>query len=235
MGRIDGRDRIFAVLVLGWLLAAAFPAGGEAAGGTGGWREHSLGWLTGYPERKVAAGDNAIEAEFLLRPGTGIALEKAGRWPVGGGERLDVTLFTDNVNRTSRDYDPHASRFPVSITVVFGEDRVPLPLKRRVTDFLSHLWYGFPPRGIRIVYAWGDRVPAGSMYRPADEETVFTLAGEEDVGKRIAAQRNLAEDFRAAYGRGPKGPVTRLIVRAERPRGEAGNIRSGIAASFPAR
>lgn len=237
MRKADGAPRSAAFAVLAVLLASvASPgAGGEGAGGPGGWRERSLGWFTGLPERKSTAADNGIEAQFLLRPGTGIALEREGRWPAGGGERLDVTIFADNVNRTSRDYDAHGIRFPVSITVVFGEDREPLPVKRRIRNFFSGFLHGFPPKGIRITYAWGNVVPTGSMFRPADEEAVFTLAGAEEGGRRIAARRVPADDFRAVFGRRPKGPVTMLIVAAGRPRKETGEIRSGIAAAFPAR
>lgn len=216
------------------LLVVAMPALAAAGPGIGpgGWRERSLGWLTGFPERKVKAAGGAFEAEFLLAPGTGIALENGDRRPVAGGETASITLFADDVNRTSRDYEADESHFPVSVTFVFGEDRIHRPLKRRVLAFFSNLVHGFPPAGVRLTYAWGNRVPAGSMYRLAEGETVFTLAGEDDAGRRVTARRHLSDDFAAAYGRPPSGPVTGVIIRAERPRREKGSCRAAALLVF---
>lgn len=226
-----------AVAALFLLLAFASLSGVAAADGGGpggGWGERSLGWLTSLPERRVTATDNGIEGDFSLAPGTGIALERALRAPGGRPAPIRIVLFADNVNNSSRDYEYRKTHFPISVTVVFGEDRQPLTARRRVRDFFSNLWRGFPPRGIRIVYAWGNRVPAGSMYRTTDEEAVFTLAGAEEAGREVSARRDPAQDFLAAYGRPPKGPVTRLIVRAARPRAETGALRARVAATFPA-
>jgi hypothetical protein len=71
------------------------------------------------------------------------------------------------------------------------------------------------------------------MYRMGEEETVFILAGEEEQGKRINFVRDLRDDFRAAYGRDPKGPVTRILVSAERPSRESGPIQSEIGITSP--
>ena len=71
------------------------------------------------------------------------------------------------------------------------------------------------------------------MYRLEEEETVFILGGEEERGKKINVVRKIREDFRAAYGREPRGPVTRILVSATRPSGEDGQVEVEIRISSP--
>ena len=71
------------------------------------------------------------------------------------------------------------------------------------------------------------------MYRLWEEETVFVLAGGEEAGREIAGLRRLADDFLAAYARPPKGPVTKVLVRARRPSGEKGMLKGSVSLTFP--
>lgn len=84
-----------------------------------------------------------------------------------------------------------------------------------------------------MTFAYGNNVPVGSMYRLGEEETVFVLGGEEEREKKIRVSRDLREDFRAAYGRPPRGPLTRILVSAERPSREKGAIQGEIRLSSP--
>jgi hypothetical protein len=142
-------------------------------------------------------------------------------------------MYADNVNATGNGYVPSDAFFPVSVTFAFGEDSLTLGWKERVSLFFRQLWAGFPPSGICLTYAWGNRVPQGSMYRLWDEETVFVLAGGEEAGKEIAMVRRLADDFRAAYARDPKGPVTKVLVRSRRPSAEVGAMKARMSLGFP--
>jgi hypothetical protein len=72
------------------------------------------------------------------------------------------------------------------------------------------------------------------MYRLREEQTVFVVAGPEEVGKTISTTRRLAEDFKAAYGRSPRGPVTEVRVSARRPSVEKGPVHASITVRFPA-
>jgi len=139
----------------------------------------------------------------------------------------------DGTNRSSDDYREFKARFPVSVTAVFGGESQDLKMRKRIGAFFRRIWNGFPPGGIRLTYACGNVAPTGSMYRTDDEETVFILAGEDDKGRKIQAKRNLKEDFLAAYGRDPKGLVTRIIVRAERPSKEKGSLKGGVVLTLP--
>ena len=227
---------LFVMLVL--LGAISAPAAGAADNTTAaleaaGWSERSPGLLASLPRRTVEVRDTGIGGEFLLTPGATLLWERRWKGGSGPGSALEIEMFCDGTNVSSEDYLEYGARFPVSVTAVFGRDSLDLPIKKRVLEFFAALRYGFRPGGIRLSYATGHIAPVGSMYRLSDEETVFVLVGDEERGKSIAVRRDLVADFRAAYGRDPRGPVTRLIVRAERPSRETGSVKARIRLAFP--
>ncbi|HEX9191714.1 MAG TPA: DUF3047 domain-containing protein [Candidatus Deferrimicrobiaceae bacterium] len=213
------------IAALAALIAAVSIAMGD------GWVESSPGWTGSLPERKTAYADNGITVDLHLAPGTGVLYERSGKWPSSAA--ASIRMYADNVNATGNGYVPSEAFFPVSVTFAFGEDSLDLGARERVSLFFQYLWNGFPPSGIRLTYAWGNRVPQGSMYRLRDEETVFVLAGGEDAGKEVAMVRRLADDFRAAYARDPKGPVTKVLVRSQRPSAEKGVLKASVSLGFP--
>lgn len=207
----------------GWIFAA-----GE---GPGKWDESTAGRWESLPERHVGATDNGISFEVTMSPGTGVSYRRVGRWePAPAALRFAV----DNVNARRNDYLPGEAIFPASVTFVFGNDSLKLGARARVGLFFKKLWNGFTPSGIRLTYAWGNGLPVGSMYRLWEEETVFVVAGPEEVGKTISSTRRLGDDFRAAYGRPAKGPVTEIRASARRPSREKGPVHASITVRFPA-
>jgi len=209
--------------------AASLPSSGRifaAEEGRGKWDESTAGRWESLPERHVGATDNGISVEVTMSPGTGVSYRRVGRREAAPAA---LRFAADNVNTRGNDYLPGEANFPASVTFVFGDDSLNLGAKRRVGLFLKQLWNGFTPSGIRLTYAWGNGLPVGSMYRLWEEETVFIVAG-----KTISSTRRLGDDFRAAYGRPPKGPVTEVRVSARRPSREKGPVRASITVRFPA-
>jgi len=198
-----------------------------------GWEEGTPGRWNSLPERNVAAGEGFFRAEVVLSPGTGVFWEKRIKRDLLPEDSLSIEMVSKGINRTSRDYRRDEVGFPLSVTVVFGEDSVDLPRKKRVSNFFRGVRRGFTPGGIRLTYAYGNETPVKSMYRLEEEETVFILGGEEERGKRINEERKIKEDFQAAYGREPRGPVTRILVSGTRPSGEDGQIEVEIRLSSP--
>lgn len=232
------KDRVFPALVslaaILLLLSGSFlrAEGGEEARNAG-WEESTPGRWNSLPERKMAAEGDSFGATVVLPPGTGVLWEKKVNKTLSPGDALEIEMVSSGINRTSRDYERYEAHFPVSVTVVFGKDSLDIPWKKRMGGFFRGIWSGFSPGGIRLTFAFGSDAPVGSMYRLGEEETVFLLGGEGDPGKRIHVSRDLKEDFRAAYGRDPKGPVTRLLVSSERPSREQGAIETEIHLSSP--
>lgn len=203
-------------------------AGGAEEARKAGWEEDTPGRWNSRAERKVEAGDDFFRAEIVLSPGTGILWEKRIRRDLLAEDSLSIEMVSTGINRTSRDYRRTEACFPLAVTVVFGEDSMDLPWKKRVSDFFRGIRHGFSPGGIRLTFAYGNEVPVNSMYRLGEEETVFVLGGEEERGKKIGGVRKIKDDFRAAYGRDPRGPVTLVLVSAIRPSREDGKLEVGI-------
>ncbi|MCL5883819.1 MAG: DUF3047 domain-containing protein [Deltaproteobacteria bacterium] len=212
------------LLFVSFDLAFAFgPAPGK-------WEESTPGRWESLPERHVGGTDNGLSVEVTMPPGTGVVYARTGSWSPG---TANLRFAVDNVNAGENDYLPGEAVFPASVTFVFGKDSLKLGAKRRLGLFLRQLRYGFTPSGIRLTYAWGNGLPVGSMYRLWEEETVFVVAGPEEAGKTISSTRRLGDDFRAAYGRPPKGPVTEVRVSARRPSREKGPVHGSITVRFP--
>jgi Protein of unknown function (DUF3047) len=224
--------RKIAVFLMGLIALLASSGRVLAAGeGPGKWDESSAGRWESLPERHVGSTDNGISVEVTMSPGTGVLYRRVGRWePAPAALRLSA----DNVNVRGNDYLPGEAAFPASVTFVFGKDSMKLGAKKRLWLFMKQLWKGFTPSGIRLTYAWGNGLPVGSMYRLREEETVFVLGGPEEAGKTISSTRRLGDDFRAAYGRPPNGPVTEVRVTARRPSREKGPVRASVTVRFPA-
>lgn len=222
-----------AIVIAAVCVVSVHAADPSAALEAAGWRERTTGFFSGAPERKARAEGNVLSADFTLPAGSSVSWEKKGSWDAAANPVLSLEISSNATNPSSEDYKEFGTRFPVSVTAVFGKDSQDISFKTRFKDFFRKMWHGFPPGGIRLVYAWGNRVPVGSMYRTADEETVFILAGDEEKGKAVRAKRNLKNDFMAAYGRLPKGPVTAVIVEAVRPSREEGKLSGRAAVTLP--
>jgi len=216
------------------LVFAALPASAGrifAAGeGPGKWDESTAGRWESLPERHVGATDNGIAFETTMAPGTGVSYRRVGPWAPGSAA---LRFVVDNVNTGRNDYLPGEAIFPASVTFVFGNDSLTLGWRQRIALFFKEVWNGFTPSGIRLTYAWGNGLPVGSMYRLREEETVFVVAGPEESGKTISSTRRLADDFKSAYGRSPRGPVTEVLVSARRPSSEKKPVRASITLRFP--
>ncbi|MEK6697015.1 MAG: DUF3047 domain-containing protein [Candidatus Deferrimicrobiota bacterium] len=196
---------------------------------SGKWEESTPGRWESLPERHVGGTDNGISVEVTMSPGTGVSYARTGSWNPG---TADLRFAVDNVNAGGNDYIPGEAAFPASVTFVFGKDSLKLGAKRRLWLFLRQVWNGFTPSGIRLTYAWGNGLPVGSMYRLWEEETVFVVAGPEEAGKTISSTRRPGDDFRAAYGRPPNGPVTEVRVSARRPSREKGPVHASITVRY---
>lgn len=238
-----GRARFFGAaallsLLLAWTAWGPAPRAGHAGGGAdaaaeAGWREEARGDFGPPAQRAVRTGPGSIEAEFVLPPGRRVTWEKTGEWEIREGDRMDIAFSCDRTNRSSADYRKGKARFPVSIDVVFGRDSVDAGARKRSWNPLQVMRRAFRAGGIRLVYACGHDAPPGSMYRLGDEVTVFILAGGEEGGGSVASARDLVADFRAAYGRPPRGGVTKISVAADRPSREEGPIQGTASARLP--
>ncbi len=213
-------------LLAGWVGPGT--GAGDAWGESSAWKESAPGIFFSLPERTVESQDNSFRGSFRLKAGEGAIYEREGRWAVDNAWRLGLELTASAVNASSKDYVPGKTAFPVAVTILFAQESAGRPFKDVLYDFFTGPWYGLFTGGIRLTYAWGHDAPVGSMFRLVEGETVFILAGPDEAGKKIESERKLVEDFTAAYGRAPKGAVTKVTVQVERPSKEKSPLAADV-------
>ena len=174
------------------------------------WRRSGVGFWGEQPKVQEGVSENGIAVELELPPGANVSYLRKGNW---SADNAAIRMTSAPVTPAGNEYLPGEAKFPASVTFVYGRDKMPIKFWGRVKLFFKE----FRPSGIRLTYAWGTRLPVGSMYRLWEEETVFILAGAEESGKEVSTARILSNDFKAAYGRPPKGPVTQVLVEAQNP------------------
>jgi Protein of unknown function (DUF3047) len=100
------------------------------------------------------------------------------------------------------DAHDHAAR----VYVAFRHDPTRASFWERATRWGHRLWYGeYPLHGV-LHYAWDNRLPRGTVLAVPgrrNEKIIVLRSGEEDVGRWVAEERNVHEDFQRAFGVAP--------------------------------
>ena len=127
---------------------------------------------------------------------------------------------------------------PLRVMVAFDGDRSKLSVAEQKRFRTAQRISGKTPPYAMLMYIWSDRVKAESIIPSAHTGQVKMLvvsAGTEGLGKWQSVRRDLAEDYRRAYGAEP-GPVLGVAVMTdtdntgEKAVGEYADIRFDCAA-----
>jgi len=106
---------------------------------------------------------------------------------------------------------------PLRVLVAFDGDVKSLPeAEQKRFSRAKNLTGRQPPYAV-VMYIWSDQVPVGSVIPSAHTSQVKMLAvvsGADGLGRWQSVQRNLAEDYRRAYGAEP-GPVLGVAVMTD--------------------
>jgi hypothetical protein len=101
--------------------------------------------------------------------------------------------------------------------VAFDGDPATLPEAEQTRFKRAKSLSGRQPPFAVLMYIWTDQVPVGSVIPSAHTSQVKMLAvasGSSGLGSWQTVQRNLAEDYRLAYGTAP-GPVLGVAVMTD--------------------
>lgn len=205
------------VFALGLVLASAAGAGAEplvvgafssAEPGTSppaGWEPVAFRGIdihTGYTMveeegRVVVRADSTASASALMRsvridPKTHPVVE--WRW------RISNVLEKGDVSRRSGDDYPAR----LYVTFAYDPERVGW-LERAGFESLRLLYGEYPPRGA-LNYIWASKAPVGAVVpNPYTDRNrmVVLQSGSARVGEWVTERRNVAEDFRSAFGEEP--------------------------------
>jgi hypothetical protein len=173
----------------------------EGAGPPSGWKpltfrnieRHTRYSLVRDAGTTVLRADSEASASGLVREQT-IDLKEfpiiEWRWRVG-----NVLSKADVKTRAGDDY-------PVRLYITFAHDANSISLADRAARAI----YGQLPPRAAINYIWDTRAPVGTIVPNAYTDRVRMIvveSGSARVGEWITYRRNLAEDFRKAFGYEP--------------------------------
>ena len=116
--------------------------------------------------------------------------------------RWKVNRILDKGDVTKKSGDDYAAR----IYITFAEAPENRSLLERAKLAAIRMVYGQTPPSAALTYAWGNRVPVGSMYPNPYTSRVQMIAvdsGPAHVNQWRSVRRNIVEDFERAFGREP--------------------------------
>lgn len=125
--------------------------------------------------------------------------------------RVDSLVEGADLTRKSGD------DFPARLYVLFDRDRAALSFGERTWRALAKLVYGEEPPLAALCYVWDNRHPVGSSVWSAYTERVRVIvveSGAERLGQWVAEERDLAEDYRRAFGAEPPR-IVGVVVAAD--------------------
>ena len=161
--------------------------------------------------------------------------------PLKPASRMPMTLSwewkTDALVPGADNRDKGREDAPLRVLVAFDGDPATLPQEEQARFRRAENLSGRAPPYAVVMYIWTDQVPVGSVIPSAHTSQVKMLAvasGPGGLGSWQKVQRNLADDYRRAYGAEP-GPVLGIAVMTDTDNtgtkavGEYAGIRIGCA------
>ena len=149
--------------------------------------------------RVQAAGAASSAAHALDVPAEGARL--AWRW------KVDRVVAKGDLAR--REGDDYAARVYVMFDVPLS--RLPFAVRARIR--LGRLFYGTDLPAAALCYVWDNRHPPGTTAWNAYSDQVRMVvveSGAAKAGRWVDESRDLAADFRAAFGERLPGPLPRV-------------------------
>ena len=140
-------------------------------------------------------------------------LKPAGRMPM----TLSWEWKTDALVPGADNRDKGREDAPLRVLVAFDGDPATLPEEEQARFRRAKNLSGRAPPYAVVMYIWTDQVPVGSVIPSAHTSQVKMLAvasGPGGLGSWQKVQRNLADDYRRAYGAEP-GPVLGVAVMTD--------------------
>ena len=153
--------------------------------------------LENYQGRTVLSANSKISASGLavkLRPRQAMNLLLQWEWKA-------VTPIT-NADNT----DGYTDDAPLRILVAFDGNKSKLPLKEKMTFEMANLISGQEMPYATLMYIWSGRSPVDTIIPNAHTSRIKMIvvdSGWDHLGQWHKHQRDLAADFKRAYGEAP--------------------------------
>lgn len=127
--------------------------------------------------------------------------------------RWKVSRILDRADLTSKAGDDYAAR----VYVFFDYDVSGLSFPERAKIALARILYGADLPAATLCYVWDNRYPIGTTTWSAYSQRVRMIvleSGPERVGRWVNEARDVAADFRSAFG-GEPPPISGVAVAAD--------------------
>lgn len=125
--------------------------------------------------------------------------------------KVDNLLAKGDIRRKEGD------DFPARIYVLFDYDPDRLSFADRAKITLARVVYGAEVPAAALCYVWDNRNPPGTMLPNAYTDRVRMVvarSGAADLGRWVMEERDIARDFRAAFGEEPP-MISGIVVAAD--------------------
>jgi len=120
--------------------------------------------------------------------------------------RLRWRWKVENLLTKSDMHSKGGDDFPVRLYVFFDFDVRKLPFSQRLKIRLARALYGEEVPLAALCYVWATQHPLGASAWNAYSDRVRVIvaqSGAQYVGKWVTVERNVADDYRAAFGEAP--------------------------------
>ncbi len=163
----------------------------------------------------------------LVKPATGMPVSIGWRWKTDA-----LVAGADNRDKDREDA-------PLRVLVAFDGDKAALPAEEQTRFRRAQSLTGRAAPYATLMYIWSDHVPVNTVIPSAHTSQVRMLAvasGSKGLGQWQTVQRNLAADYRRAFGAAP-GRVLGVAVMTDTDNtgakaiGEYADIRLGCSGS----
>jgi hypothetical protein len=152
-----------------------------------------------------AADGSASAYVARLKPAAAVPAILSWRWK------------TDALVPGADNRDKNREDAPLRVMIAFDGDRSALPQAEQKRFRRARNLSGREPPYAMLMYIWSDQVPVESIIPSAHTSQVKMLvvaSGTDGLGQWQPVRRNVAEDYRRAYGAEP-GPVLGVAVMTD--------------------
>lgn len=198
---------------------AAIPAFSTAQPGTelpAGWQRYTLGRPERLTEYRIAEAGGRMALRAEAKASVSAVIHRIAAAP-GHAPWLAWSWRVDALPAHADMRTKKGDDFAARVYVLFDYDERKLPFFERAKVAAARLIYGDPIPVAALCYVWDNRQPVGHTAWSAYTNRLRMIvlqSGASNLGAWVHERRNVAEDFRAAFGE-EAPPVAAIVVAAD--------------------
>jgi hypothetical protein len=197
----DGESQTQALNTSSWARANSLPALSEHAK----WQHQGIGnrpvswYRPDHHQGRPALEGRSENGDSLIRLPLTVAGPQLGT--------LRFSWFVNALNPVSDLADRHLDDAVARVIIQFDGDRADFSPRDLLLSDMLQLATGEPLPYATLMYVWDHRYPVGTVIPHARSARIKTLvieSGQENLGRWVDFERNVAADYETAFGRIPQ-------------------------------